>query len=97
MWCSTASTTTMASSTTKPMASTSPKSDSVLMENPNKGKTAKVPISDTGTAMRGMRVARQFCRKRNTTRVTRSIASRIVLAISRIPSVTGKVVSSVTV
>ncbi len=36
MWRSTASTTTMASSTTSPMASTMPKSDSVLMENPRK-------------------------------------------------------------
>ena len=35
MWCSTASTTTIASSTTRPTARTSPKSDSVLMEKPN--------------------------------------------------------------
>ena len=34
MWCSTISTTTMASSTTSPMASTRPKSERVLMENP---------------------------------------------------------------
>ena len=38
MWCSTASTTTMASSTTSPMASTSPNSDRVLMEKPSIGK-----------------------------------------------------------
>ena len=50
MWCSTASTTTMASSTTRPMARTRPKSESVLMEKPNKGNTANVPISETGTA-----------------------------------------------
>ena len=64
MWCSTASTTTIASSTTRPMASTSPKSDSVLSEKPSAGKTMKVPISDTGTAITGMSVARQFCRNR---------------------------------
>ncbi len=64
MWCSTASTTTMASSTTRPMASTRPKSDRVLMEKPSMGKTAKVPMRLTGTAIMGMRVARQFCRKR---------------------------------
>ena len=58
MWCSTASTTTMASSTTSPMASTRPNSDSVLMEKPSRGNTAKVPTSDTGTASSGMRVAR---------------------------------------
>ena len=63
MWCSTASTTTMASSTTRPMASTSPKRDSVLMEKPSRGNTAKVPMSETGTAIMGIRVARQFCRK----------------------------------
>ena len=45
----TASTTTMASSTTIPMASTRPSRDSVLIEKPSSGKTAKVPISDTGT------------------------------------------------
>ena len=72
MWCSTASTTTIASSTTRPMASTSANSDSVLIEKPRKGKKAKVPTSDTGTAMSGMSVARQFWRKRKTTRITRS-------------------------
>ena len=35
MWCSTASTTTMASSTTRPIASTSPNSESVLIEKPS--------------------------------------------------------------
>ena len=38
MWCSTASTTTIASSTTRPMASTRPNSDSVLIEKPSSGK-----------------------------------------------------------
>src|SRR6266536_3418857 len=53
MWCSTASTTTIASSTTNPIASTSAKSDSVLIEKPSNGKTANVPINDTGTAIIG--------------------------------------------
>ena len=75
MWCSTASTTTIASSTTRPMASTSANSDSVLIEKPRKGKNAKAPTSDTGTAMSGMRVARQFWRNRKTTRITRTVAS----------------------
>ena len=70
MWCSTASTTTIASSTTRPIASTSPKSDSVLIEKPSSGKTTKVPISDTGTVRIGISVARQFCRKTKTTRMT---------------------------
>ena len=38
MWCSTASTTTIASSTTRPIASTRPKSESVLIEKPSSGK-----------------------------------------------------------
>ena len=95
MWCSTASTTTIASSTTRPIARTRPNSDSVLIENPSAGKNAKVPISETGTAIIGISVARQFCRNRKTTSVTRTIATRSVLTISWIPSVTGSVVSSV--
>ena len=63
MWRSTASTTTIASSTTSPMASTSPNSESVLMENPNAGKNMNVPINETGTASKGISVARQPCRK----------------------------------
>src|SRR5262245_28621784 len=61
--CSTASTTTIASSTTSPIASTRPKSDSVLIENPNNGNRTKVPTSDTGTASNGINVARQPCKK----------------------------------
>src|SRR5260370_34227592 len=64
IWCSTASTTTMASSTTKPIAKTSQNSDSVLMEKPNSGKNIKEPINETGTTNDGMKVARQQCRKR---------------------------------
>ena len=96
MWCSTASTTTMASSTTRPMASTRPKSDSVLIEKPSSGKTAKVPTSDTGTASSGISVARQPCRKTKTTMMTRTSASNSVLTISLMPSLTASVVSSET-
>ena len=59
----TASTTTMASSTTIPMARTRPSNDKVLIEKPSSGKTAKVPISETGTAIVGIKVARKFCKK----------------------------------
>ena len=59
MWCSTASTTTIASSTTRPIASTRPNSDRVLIEKPSNGKTANVPTSETGTASSGIKVARQ--------------------------------------
>ena len=50
----------MASSTTIPIANTNPKSESVLIENPNNGKTAIVPIQETGTVIKGINVARQF-------------------------------------
>ena len=59
---STFSSTTIASSTTMPIASTMPNSVSVLIEKPNSSMPANVPISDTGTASIGISVARQFCR-----------------------------------
>ena len=96
MLCSTASTTTIASSTTRPIASTSPNSDSVLIEKPSSGNTAKVPTSDTGTASSGISVARKPCRKTKTTMMTRISASKSVLTISSMPSVTASVVSSET-
>ena len=77
------------------MASTSPNSESVLTEKPSSGKTAKVPMSDTGTASIGISVARQFCRNRKTTRITSTMASASVLRISLMPADTGSVVSSV--
>ena len=93
MWWMTASTTTMASSTTMPIASTSPNIDSVLTEKPSSGKKMKVPTSDTGTVSSGMIVARTFCKKMNTTSVTRIRASMNVLTISWIEASTDGVVS----
>ncbi|MNT25890.1 hypothetical protein D3C72_1614350 [compost metagenome] len=78
MFRSTFSTTTIASSTTMPMASTSPNSVSALMENPKAYMTAKVPMIETGTAISGMIDARHVCRKRMTTSTTRPTASRSV-------------------
>jgi len=86
----------IASSTTSPIASTNANSDSVLIENPSNGNTAKVPISETGTAITGIKVARQFCRNRNTTMITRTIASSSVVSVSFMPSLTGRVVSNTT-
>jgi hypothetical protein len=79
MWCSTASTTTMASSTTMPMANTRPKSVKLLRLNPMAAMTAKVPITATGTAMSGISDDRQFCKKSSTTTATRTTASIRVL------------------
>ena len=79
MWCSTASTTTMASSTTMPIASTRASSEIVLIEKPNSGNSTKVPTSETGTASSGISVARQPWRKTKTTRITSTIASTSVV------------------
>src|SRR6516162_2786064 len=83
----------MASSTTSPMASTRPKRESVLMEKPKSGNRQKVPIRDTGTASNGIKVARQPCRKINTTMSTSTMASTKVCSISFMPSVTASVVT----
>ncbi len=95
MWCITASTTTMASSTTMPMASTRPSRESVFTEKPSSGKIMNVPMRATGTVSSGMSVARQFCRKTKTTRMTSSTASSSVLRISSMPAVMASVVSRV--
>ena len=92
-WWITASTTTMASSTTMPMASTRPNIDSVLIEKPSIGKKMKVPINETGIVSSGMIVARMFCRKMKTTSVTRMSASTNVFRISWIDAWTAGVVS----
>ena len=76
---STFSTTTIASSTTMPIASTRPNSERLFSEKPTAAITANVPISDTGIAAIGISEARQVCRKRMTTTTTRMTASNIVL------------------
>ncbi len=91
MFRSTFSTTTMASSTTMPMASTRPKSESVLIENPNASITANVPTIEIGTATSGMIEARQVCRNSTTTMTTSSVASNSVLMTSLIDSRTNTV------
>ena len=75
---STFSTTTIASSTTMPIASTRPNSDRLLSVKPNSAMKKKVPMSDTGIATSGMTAARQVCRNRMTTSTTSRIASRMV-------------------
>ena len=81
---STFSTTTIASSTSRPMASTTPNIVSTLIEKPNASITANVPSSTTGTAIAGISVARRFCRKIYITRKTSTNASISVLTTSSI-------------
>ena len=90
---STFSTTTMASSTTMPIASTSASRETVLAEYPIASITAKVPMIDTGTATRGISVVRQLPRNRNTTRTTRTMASASVRTTSSMVEVTNTVES----
>ena len=75
---STFSTTTIASSTTMPTASTSPNKVRLFSVKPNIAITKNVPISEIGIAISGISAARQVCRKMMTTMTTSRIASRIV-------------------
>ncbi len=79
---STFSTTTMASSTTIPIASTRPNREMLFSEKPRTIITANVPTIATGTATRGMSAARQFWRKVSTTIPTRTTASSKVRTTS---------------
>ena len=76
-----------------PIASTSASSETVLAEKPSASITAKVPISDTGTAISGISVARTLPRNRKTTITTRTNASISVCTTSLMLSLTKIVVS----
>ena len=73
------SSTTMASSTTSPMASTSDSSVSVLMVKPAAAMMPKAPIRLTGIVTNGMIDARTVRRKTKTTSATSSMASAMVV------------------
>ena len=79
MWRWMFSSTTMASSTTMPMASTAASSVRVLIENPNITISPQAPISETGMVMMGIRVARKVRRKKKMIAATSTVASRMVL------------------
>ena len=96
MWRCTFSMTTMASSTTRPVASVSPKRVRVLIEKPKIFTNAKVPMRETGIVIAGIKVLRQSCRKMKITSTTRIIASISVYRTSLIDSPTTVVVSNAT-
>ena len=93
IWCSTASTTTIASSTTIPIASTRPNSVRLLMLKPIASITPNVPMIATGTATSGISAERQLCRNTSTTIATSSTASNSVCFTSSIDSLMKGVVS----
>ena len=86
--------TTIASSTTMPIASTRANSVSTLIVKPSSSSPRNVPTTLTGTASIGISVARQLWRKTNTTRVTSSMASTSVVTTSLMDAVTNGVVSN---
>ena len=92
----TASTTTMASSTTIPIAKTSPNNDIELTVKSKIGKNIKAAISETGIANVGIRVALQSCIKIKTTKITKTRAIIKVSIISSIPAIIGSVASNET-
>ena len=74
MWRTMFSSTTIASSTTKPTARVSAMSDRLSRLYPSRYITAKVATMDMGSARLGMAVARRFRRKRKITITTRHSA-----------------------
>ncbi len=72
------SSTTMASSTTRPMASTMASSVSVFTLKPKRYMNMNAPTSDTGIVTSGISVARRLRRKRKITSATSSTASTMV-------------------
>ena len=69
---------TIASSTTNPIASTSPNKVSVLIEKPSKSIKVKVPIKDTGIVTSGISIALQFCKK---IRMTNNTSIKAVIRV----------------
>ncbi len=77
------SSTTIASSTTKPVATVSAISERLSRLKRSRYITPRVPTSDTGTATAGTIVARILRRNAKTTRVTRPIEIRRVRSTSK--------------
>ena len=76
---STFSTTTIASSTTMPVASTRPNKRQRIDGKAGSNRTASVPTMATGTATSGTTLARQLCRNTTTTSTTSATASSSVV------------------
>ena len=80
------STSTMASSTSSPMATASPPSVIVFIDKPNQWNTSPVIKMESGMAVSVMKVVRKFIRKRNrmmTTRIPPSLRASMTFSIAR--------------
>ena len=85
--------TIIASSTTIPIAKTSPKSVKRFILNPKAYIPANAPTIDTGTAIKGIIVALQFCKNRKIIKITKIRASTNVFTTSSIDAVIKSVLS----
>ena len=79
---------TMASSTTRPMARTSPSRVRMLMVKPMTYRKMNAPISDTGMVTNGIRVARTLRRNKKITSTTSTSASNMAAYTALIDSST---------
>src|ERR1700722_10039959 len=75
--------TTIASSTTKPVEIVRAINERLSTLYPHKYMTPKVATSETGTTTAGINVARGLRRRRNTTSITRAMATSMVRSISK--------------
>src|SRR5262245_105858 len=91
--CDTPSTTTIASSTTIPIATTTANRVNRLIEKPTAAIAANAPMIVTGTVVAGTKVARQSCKNTTITTSTRTPASNSVWYTSLIDSFTNVVAS----
>src|SRR3546814_14297279 len=78
MWRMMSSITTMASSTTKPVATIRAISEIVFSVKPHKYMTQNVPTSETGTATLGISAARNCRKNSSTTSITSTTATTSV-------------------
>ena len=90
------SSTTIASSTTSPIASSSASSVSVLIEKPQTDSRTNTPSSDTGIATAGTSVARRDRRKNRMTATTRPSEMKSAITTSRIEAPTNSASSDPT-
>ena len=86
--------TTIASSTTSPVASVRPNSVSVLIVNPKTFIKKNVPINEIGIVIAGISVVRQSCKNKKITITTSAIAISSVINTSLIDSRTNSLESN---
>ena len=88
MWRTTFSSTTTASSTTKPVAMVSAISERLSTLYPSRYIGPKVPRMASGSTTAGIRVARGDCRNTNTTPITSTTAKNRLRSVSPTAAVT---------